>query len=181
MSPGLHPVLSVAPQVLGSARPAAHSVATRIERNPPPRAPWTAPPPLQALLLVAWLYRLTGLRVLRRRLPRRRLRRGRQRCSEQDGGQEISGERWCHVFRVGRAERKRAAEVVKLSKQTAPYRDLVCLHCASRGCPSTHTARDTPSRTAAKARSPFRALTHEIWCPVSTLHTKKATRRCGTC
>ena len=59
MSPGLHPVLSVAPQVLGSARPAAHSVATRIERNPPPRAPWTAPPPLQTLLLVAWLYRLT--------------------------------------------------------------------------------------------------------------------------
>ena len=43
-----------------------------------------------------------------------------------------------------------------------------------------HSPSSTNTRTAARARAPFRALTHEIWCPVSTLAHKKAIRRCGT-
>ena len=43
------------------------------------------------------------------------------------------------------------------------------LPCAHRGAaPGATHIRDTHTRTAAKARAPFRSLGHEIWCPSSS-------------
>ena len=178
MSPGLHPVLSVAPQVLGSARPAAHSVATRIERNPPPRAPWTAQPPLQALLLVAWLYRLTWPTSIAAEAPA---------TAAQTWAAALLGTGWrpgdirrALVARIqswasGAEASRRGCE--KLSHQTALLGEIAAV-LRIAGLPQDPDSAARRHTHCGESQIPFSRPHARDWVPQLQLRAQK---RCATC